>query len=46
MYLLRHRHEPSECAATLAAWKGFDGPLRETPAWCSCPTGVAEVPIP
>jgi hypothetical protein len=39
LYLLQHRHEPAECAASFAAWKGFDSPLRETPAWCSCPTG-------
>ena len=38
-YLLQHRHEPAECAATFAAWKGFDSPLREGTAWCSCPTG-------
>jgi hypothetical protein len=39
MYLLQHRHEPAECAAAFAAWKGFDSPLRERPAWCSCPLG-------
>ena len=39
LYLLQHRHEPAECGATFAAWKGFDSPLREGPAWCSCPTG-------
>jgi hypothetical protein len=38
-YLLQHRHEPTECAATFAAWKGFDSPLRDRPAWCSCPAG-------
>ena len=39
LYLLQHRHEPAECAATFAAWKGFDSPLREGSAWCSCPDG-------
>jgi hypothetical protein len=39
LYLLQHQHEPAECAATFAAWKGFDSPLRERPAWCSCPAG-------
>jgi hypothetical protein len=39
LYLVQHRHEPAECAATFAAWKGFDSPLREGSAWCSCPTG-------
>jgi hypothetical protein len=38
-YLLQHQHEPGECAATFAAWKGFDSPLRERLAWCSCPAG-------
>ena len=35
-YLLEHRHEPQECATVFAAWKGFDSPLRNTPALCSC----------
>jgi hypothetical protein len=39
LYLLQHRHEPAECAAAFAAWKGFDSPLRERSAWSSCPTG-------
>ena len=38
-FLLRHHHEPSECPAAFAAWNGFDSPLREGSAWCSCPTG-------
>ena len=38
LYLLQHHHEPAECAASFAAWKGFDSPLRAVPAWCSCPT--------
>jgi hypothetical protein len=39
LYLLQHRHELAECAASFAAWKGFDSPLRERSAWSSCPTG-------
>ncbi len=38
-FLLDHRHDPSECAVAFAAWKGFDSPLRDTRALCSCPTG-------
>jgi hypothetical protein len=38
LYLLQHRHQPAECAAVFAAWKGFDSPLRERAAWCSCTT--------
>jgi len=38
-YLLDHRHEPSECVVAFAAWKGFDSPLREQSALCSCATG-------
>lgn len=39
LYLLHHRHQPAECATTFAAWKGFDSPLREGSAWCSCSSG-------
>jgi hypothetical protein len=39
LYLLEHRHEPAECATTFAAWKGFNSPLRDSSAWCSCLTG-------
>jgi hypothetical protein len=28
IFLLAHRHEPNECAAAFAAWRGFDSPLR------------------
>jgi len=38
-YLLEHRHNPVDCAATFAAWKGVESPLRETTVLCSCPTG-------
>ena len=31
--------KPAECGAAFAAWKGFESPLRQKPAWCSCLTG-------
>jgi hypothetical protein len=39
VYLLEHRHDPVDCAATFAAWKGVESPLRDTTVLCSCPTG-------
>jgi hypothetical protein len=39
LYLIQHLHEPPECATAFAAWKGFDSPLRQRLAWCSCPAG-------
>jgi hypothetical protein len=27
-FLLHHKHRPLECAIAIAAWKGFDSPLR------------------
>jgi hypothetical protein len=42
IYLLHHRHEPRECAAAFAAWKGFSSPLRRQPALCSCLEGQHE----
>ncbi len=38
-YLLHHNHEPSECGAAFAAWKGFDSPLRGAAAVSSCLEG-------
>lgn len=38
-YLLHHRHEPSECGAAFAAWKGFDSPLRREAALSTCLEG-------
>jgi hypothetical protein len=40
VFLLEHRHEPVDCPAAFAAWKGVDSPLRGTTVLCSCPTGV------
>jgi hypothetical protein len=38
-YLLEHRHQPSECGAAFAAWKGFDSPLRRAATIASCLEG-------
>jgi hypothetical protein len=39
LFLLTHRHEPDECGAAYAAWKGFDSPLRHAPTVSSCLEG-------
>jgi hypothetical protein len=38
-FVLTHRHEPEECAITVAAWKGFDSPLRHGRPLGSCAKG-------
>ena len=38
-FLLHHRHEPNECGAAYAAWKGFDSPLRHAATLASCLEG-------
>jgi hypothetical protein len=35
-FLLHHQHQPHECAAAFAAWKGFASPLRHQAAASSC----------
>ena len=42
-YVLYHRHEPTECAASFAAWNGFASPLRRASAVASCVFGGHEV---
>lgn len=42
-FLLHHTHLPDECAAALAAWRGFASPLRRRPATCSCLFGGHEI---
>jgi len=42
-YLLHHRHEPAQCAATFAAWKGFESPLRHGRALSTCLFGDHEL---
>jgi hypothetical protein len=39
LFMLEHRHQPSECAVAFAAWKGFDSPLKHTAVLCSCRSG-------
>ena len=40
-FMLRHRHDASECAVAYAAWRGFESPLRResTLATCAVPAG-------
>jgi hypothetical protein len=38
-YYLHHRHDPEECAAAFAAWRGFDSPLRRRPVATTCLSG-------
>ena len=38
-YLLCHRHASDECGASLAAWRGFDSPLRDSATIASCQFG-------
>jgi len=35
-FMLHHRHQPRECPAVFAAWRGFASPLRHQPALGSC----------
>jgi hypothetical protein len=39
VFLLSHRHDPHECAASFAAWQGFDSPLRHGRAPSTCLAG-------
>jgi hypothetical protein len=38
-FLLHHTHRPHECSIAIAAWKGFDSPLRGGRPLGSCATG-------
>ena len=38
-YLLHHRHEPHECGAVFAAFKGHASPLRRQATLASCRSG-------
>jgi hypothetical protein len=42
-FLLHHKHRPEECAIAIAAWKGFDSPLRGGRPLGSCQTGGHEL---
>jgi hypothetical protein len=39
VFLLAHHHEPHECGAAFAAWRGFVSPLRHGSAASSCLAG-------
>jgi hypothetical protein len=38
-FLLHHTHQPPECGAAFAAWKGFSSSLRHRPAASTCLAG-------
>jgi hypothetical protein len=38
-YVLEHRHDPDECGAVFASFKGHESPLRRQPALASCRSG-------
>jgi hypothetical protein len=42
-FIVHHRHEPGECAAAFAAWRGFASPLRGGEAVASCRFGGHEL---
>ena len=38
-FLIHHRHEPTECGAAFASFKGHDSPLRHRATLASCAFG-------
>jgi hypothetical protein len=38
-YVLHHRHEPHQCGAVFASFKGHESPLRHQPTLASCRSG-------
>ena len=42
-YLLQHRHEPTECGAVFASFKGHESVLRHRPTLASCRSGGHEI---
>jgi hypothetical protein len=42
-FLIHHKHEPRECPAAFAAWKGFASPLRRETTIASCLAGGHEI---
>jgi hypothetical protein len=38
-YLLEHHHEPRQCGAVFASFKGHTTPLRHRPTLASCRSG-------
>jgi len=41
-FIVHHQHEPSECAASVASWRGFTSPLRGTGTPSACRFGDHE----
>jgi hypothetical protein len=39
MYVLHHQHEPHECRAAFASFKGHPSPLRHQAVFASCRSG-------
>jgi hypothetical protein len=42
-FVLYHRHQPADCAASFEAWNGFASPLRGTTTISSCAFGEHEI---
>jgi hypothetical protein len=38
-YMLHHRHDPQECGAVFASFRGFESPLRHEATIGSCRSG-------
>jgi len=38
-FLIQHHHEPPECGAVFAAFKGYESPLRHSATLASCAFG-------
>jgi hypothetical protein len=38
-YLLQHQHQPRECGAVFASFKGYESPLRHEATLASCRSG-------
>jgi hypothetical protein len=38
-FLIQHRHEPDECGAVFASFKGHESPLRRRATLASCAFG-------
>ena len=38
-YLLHHHHEPHQCGAVFAGFRGFNSPLRHRATLASCASG-------
>ena len=43
LFVLHHRHDPPECGAAYASFKGGDSPLRHQAALSSCDDGGHEM---